>query len=103
MPKPDPLTRFVSLGVAAQKPADEATLEANVQKLRTQINSEVREIKTRLLEWLNRNDPHSLSPVSIVLLEIAFERALDTHETDAGEYINMVFQHVAQQRKNKLQ
>jgi len=107
MSKPDPLPRFISRGIAAQKAADEAIAhaahEANVTKLRAQINTEVREIKTRLMEWLNRNDPHSTSPASIALLEIAFERALDTHDADAGEYINLVFQHVAQERKNKLQ
>jgi hypothetical protein len=109
MSKPDPLTRIVQRGMAAQKAADEAiaktTLadEANVKKLRAQINAEVEEIKTRLADWLNRFDPHHTSPTNIALLETAFERALDTHEADAGEYINMVFHHVAQTRKNKLQ
>jgi hypothetical protein len=35
-------------------------------------------------------------------LETAFERALDTHEADAAEYIRMVSEYVAQKRKSSL-
>lgn len=87
-------------------PTPDAELARNVATVKRGVEARVGEIKRDLAQWLDETTSSAdYSPVSIALLEVAFERhlAIDDNAVDVSDLIQAVFRRVVRNRNGSLQ
>jgi hypothetical protein len=88
-------------------PADtDPELAENIARFKRGVEARVAEIKRDLAQWLDQTaTPADYTPVSIALLELAFERylAIDDNAADVSDLVQAIFRRVVRKRKGCLQ
>lgn len=80
-------------------------VEKNIATIKRGVEARAGEIKRELVQWLDQTrHPSESVPISIALLEIAFDRYLATHdEQDARDLIDKAFRRAVQRHRGTLQ
>jgi hypothetical protein len=87
-------------------PAPDAELARNIATIKRGVEARAAEIKRGLVQWLDETaSPADNTPVSIALLELAFDRYLAIHDdpADAFDLIQAVFRRAVRKRRGPLQ
>jgi hypothetical protein len=91
---------------AGTRPEIDAELARNIATIKRGLDARVAEIKRDLAQWIDQTTfPPDYTPVSIALLELAFERklAIDHDAADVFDLVQRTFQRVVRRRNESLQ